>query len=428
MKAPESQRKAKQEYAEPAPDGPDLGDNGAQDDRYDWEPNKGDKEHFENAKKKAQEEAQRETAARPLLPMPSWIDYDEQEIDVAQFLLGNGFLEPANFWVLIGASYAGKSTLSAQMSILWAIGQSIFNIGIRRPLRTIFFQAEDSENKLRQIARICRRLNLTPEQRESVRKNTAIVTLQGVQDAAAIAEMERHAKAFGEPDIICVNPLTSFLSKGVYDEASLNDFLRGGFPAVLRKLKCGGELIHHPPKPSGKITSEQTIYEVQYTGAGMASITNACRGSLVLLPVDGDVFALCGGKGFCELGWTADKVYLRRSVDENGHWLWVPCESDQADEANENRAKRVGKQNGNGGKSKFVPYERILKIMNPAKKYSEEIMREMIKKEFDKGRDWTRNGLKEMTAQKKIVRSTEDNPKGGDFVFYHLPTKLEPSE
>jgi RecA-family ATPase len=131
---------------------------------------------------------------------------------VSKYLIGKGFLEPSNFVVLIGASYAGKSTLTAQLSVLWAIGKPTFGIEIPRPLRTIFFQAEDSENKLISIGHLCRRLNLSPNQRNQVKENTAVVTL--------------------------------------------------------------------------------------YMGAGMASITNACRGTLLLLPVDGDVFALCGGNGF----------------------------------------------------------------------------------------------------------------------------------
>jgi hypothetical protein len=417
---------------------PPPGDTG----HYDWEPSKEDEEYFEKARQKAREDdfarmqaekkAQGGTVpqggmdARPLLPMPSWIYYSNLEVDITKYLIGKGFLEPENFVVLIGASYAGKSTLTAQFSVHWAHGSSIFGIEIPRPLRIIFFQAEDSENKLISIAHLCRRLNLTPAQRELVDKNTAIVTLQGVQDAAAIAEMERHAEVF-KPDIIVVNPLTSFLSKGVYDEASLNEFLRGKFPAMLRKLNCGGFAIHHPPKPAGKNQTDQTIYELQYSGAGMASITNACRGTLLLLPVDGDVFALCGGKGFYELGWKTDKVFIKRSVDEHGYWLWVPCDADQANEANEKREQRVGKQNGGGGKAKFVPYERILKIMKPEKLYSEEIMRELVKKEFDKGRDWTRDGLKEMTAQKRLIKSSQKNPKGQGFVFYRLPTVLDPA-
>jgi hypothetical protein len=363
---------------------------------------------------------------RPLLAMRSWIYYSDLEVDVTKFLMGRGFLEPENFVVLVGASYAGKSTLAAQLSVYWAVGAMCFSIKIPRPLRTIFFQAEDSENKLIRIGHLCRRLNLTLEERAMVDTNTAVVTLQGVQDATAIAEIERHAAVF-KPDIICVNPLTSFLSKGVYDEQGLNDFLRAKFPPVLRRLQCGGLVIHHPPKPSGKNPNDQTIYEIQYMGAGMASITNACRGNLLLLPIDGDVFCLCGGKGFHELDWAEDRIYLQRSVDDNGDWLWLLCESDKAQEANEKREKRISKAEG-GGKSTFVPYERILKMMNPAKKYSKESMVELVKKEIDRGRIWTEAALKELTAQGKLVRSTDKNPKGGAFFFYHLPTVLEPTE
>jgi hypothetical protein len=364
---------------------------------------------------------------KPLLPMRSWIYYSDLEVDVTKFLMGSGFLEPENFVVLVGASYAGKSTLAAQLSVYWAMGEMCFSIKIPRPLRTIFFQAEDSENKLIRIGHLCRRLNLTAEQRAMVDANTAVVTLQGVQDSAAIAEIGRHAAVF-KPDVICVNPLTSFLSKGVYDEPSLNDFIRARFPSVLRRLNCGGLVIHHPPKPSGKNPNDQTIYEIQYAGAGMASITNACRGNILLLPVDDDVFCLCGGKGFHELGWTEDRIHLRRSVDDNGDWLWLLCESDKADAANEKREKRIGKQEGGAGQSKFVPYERILKLIKPTQKYSRESLCELVKKELNKGRDWTFAAIKEMTFARRLLRSEAKNPEGGAFALYHLPTVREPAD
>jgi hypothetical protein len=396
----------------------DVGSSRKRNPHYAREP---DPEDYFNGQDEPSEEE------RPLLPMRSWIYYSDLEVDVTKFLMGSGFLEPENFVVLVGASYAGKSTLAAQLSVLWAMGSTCFSIKIQRPLRTIFFQAEDSENKLIRIGHLCRRLNLTAEQRAMIDANTAVVTLQGVQDLKAISEMERHAAEF-KPDIICVNPLTSFLSKGVYDEPSLNDFIRGGFPSVLRRLNCGGLVIHHPPKPGGKNPNEQTIYEIQYMGAGMASITNACRGNLLLLPVDDDVFCLCGGKGFHELGWTEDRIYLRRSIDDNGDWLWLLCEQDKAEAANEKREKRISKKEGGDGRSKFVPYERILKLMDPTKKYSREAVHELVKKEIDHGRDWTNAALKELIAQKRLIRSTVKNPEGQPFVFYQLPTVMEPAE
>ena len=375
---------------------------------------------FSNRREETQEEP------RPLLPMRSWIYYSDLEVDITRFLVGRGFLEPGCFVVLIGASYAGKSTLSAQMSIVWAMGQPSFGIDIQRPLRTIFFQAEDSENKLIKIGHLCRRMNLTPEQRKLVDENTAVVTLQGIQDAASIAEMRRHAEVF-KPDIIIVNPLTSFLSKGVYDEAGLNDFLRGGFPSILREFNCGGFPIHHPPKPSGKNPNEQTIYELQYMGAGMAAITNACRGSLILLPVDEDVFALCGGKGFHELGWTKDRIYLRRSIDVNGDWLWLPCEDAKAQEATEKNDKRAGKKEGNGGRAKFVSYDQILKLFKPTDKFPPEKVQELVKREIDRGENWAKAAMKQMVHERRLVKTIHKHSRGQPLVFYHLPTVLEPA-
>lgn len=363
----------------------------------------------------------------PLKPMPSWIDYCEREVDIRKFLIGNGFLEPENFVGIIGASYAGKSTLSAQMSVRFAIGDPCFGVKVRKPLRSIFFQAEDSENKLIRISHLCRRMALTPGERQLVAKNTAVVTLQGVQDSDAIAEMERYAEVF-KPDVIWVNPLTSFLSKGVYDEVGLNDFIRGSFPSILRKLGCGGVLIQHPPKPSGRNSNEQTIYELQYFGAGMAAITNASRGSLILLPVEGDVFALCGGKGFHELGWVTDRIYLRRSLDGEGNMLWEPCDPAQAQEANEKRDKRFGgKKDGSNGRQKFVPHERILKLFNPTDKLLPEKVFELVKKHIDRGTNWSKNAMKQMVHERRLVKTSVKHSRGQSEVFYHLPTILEPA-
>jgi hypothetical protein len=46
---------------------------------------------------------------KPLRPMPSWMDLDEMEIDRNKYLIGEGFLEPGGYVVLVGASYAGKA-------------------------------------------------------------------------------------------------------------------------------------------------------------------------------------------------------------------------------------------------------------------------------------------------------------------------------
>ena len=41
-----------------------------------------------------------------------------------------------------------------------------------------------------------------------------MLTIRDLQDAQAIAEIERHAAVF-KPDIIVINPMTSYLGGGV---------------------------------------------------------------------------------------------------------------------------------------------------------------------------------------------------------------------
>jgi hypothetical protein len=195
---------------------------------------------------------------------------------------------------------------------------------------------------------------------------------------------------------------------------------------MLDRLKASAIVVHHPPKPtvSDKEPKDLTAFELQYGGAGMAALTNAPRGNVFLVHVDGDVFKLSVGKGFEDLGTKERVVSLQRSKDEEGVMLWERCESEKAEEANEKEAQRKAKKT----KETFIPYEHLLKLFKPTDKISCEKVLAASKKDLGKGRDWTKDGLKELVREKKLVRSKEHNPKGQPHIFYHLPTLLEPAE
>jgi hypothetical protein len=167
---------------------------------------------------------------RPLRPMPSWIDYGEMEVDRTQYHIGEGFLEIGGFIVLIGQSYVGKSTLTTQLSINLAIGKSWLFFRIERSLRILVVQAEDPKNKRIKMGQMFKRMGLTSEEIDLVRKNTAVLTIRDLQDQEAINEIERHAVVF-KPDIICLNPLTSYLTKAFTKTRPLTGFC---VPSLLR--------------------------------------------------------------------------------------------------------------------------------------------------------------------------------------------------
>lgn len=266
-----------------------------------------------------------------------------------------------------------------------------------------------------------RRMGLSPEEIELAHKNTCVVTIRDLQDEAAIREFERHALVF-QPDIFCINPMTSYLSGSVYRDELINRFLRVQLTPMLDRLKMSGLVVHHPPKPvtGPKEAKELTEFELQYGGAGMAALTNAPRGNMFLVHVSDDVFRLFVGKGFDDLGTKESSVMLRRSKDADGVMLWERCESERAQEANDKQAERKATT-----KPKLkVTYATLLKKFIATPKYSDAKVIEMS----PRGRDWTKDALKELVREKKLVRSEVPNPKGAPNVFYHLPTLLEPAE
>jgi RecA-family ATPase len=362
---------------------------------------------------------------KPLRPMLSWIELGNREIDRSQYHIGEGFLEVGGFVMLIGQSYVGKSTLLAQISINAAVGKSWLFFNVQRPLRVLTVQAEDPENKLTKMGWMYKRMGLDDGQVKLASENTAVLTIRDLQDAGAIAEIERHAIAF-KADVLCINPMTSYLGGSVYRDEIINRFLRTELVPMLDRLKMSAIVVHHPPKPiisDKEQPKDLTAFEAQYGGAGMAALTNAPRGNMFLVHIDGEVFKLFVGKGFEDLGTKESVAFLRRSKDENDIMLWERCESEQAEEATEKLQQRKSKK----VRDRFISHERLLKSFRPAEKYPPAKVIELAKNDLNKGRDWAKEAMQLLVSEKKLAKTEEHNPKGQPFVLYHLPTALEPA-
>jgi RecA-family ATPase len=372
---------------------------------------------------KLAQEQNGDAGEKPIRPMPSWISYGNQDIDPSQYHVGEGFLEVGGFVMVIGQSYVGKSTLLAQVSINLSIGRSWLFFQVQRPLRVLTIQAEDQQNKLRKMGKMYRRMELTEEQIALANENTAVLTIRDLQDQDAINEIERHAQIF-KADVLCINPMTSYVGS-VYKDEAINRFLRVGLTPTLDRLKMSAIVAHHPPKPatSDKEPKDLTAFELQYGGAGMAALTNAPRGNIFLVHVDGDVFKLSVGKGFEDLGTKETVVFLRRSKDEDGIMLWQRCEPEKAEEATEKLTQRRAKKQHD----RFVPYDRLLKSFKPTAKYLPSKVIELAKKDHSKGRDWAKDAMRQLVSDKKLAKTEERSPRGQPFVYYHLPTLLEPA-
>src|SRR6202035_5189610 len=97
------------------------------------------------------------------------------QIDEAQNLLGNRWLERGTFATLIGSSGIGKSVAAMQTAICTAAGLPAFGIKPPRPLRTLIVQSEDSRNdRIDQVQ--CARVLIPEEMHAEVDKRIAIYT------------------------------------------------------------------------------------------------------------------------------------------------------------------------------------------------------------------------------------------------------------
>ena len=365
----------------------------------------------------------------PLRPMPSWIDYSQKEVDPSSYHIGDGFLEVGCFVMLIGPSYVGKSTLLAQMTLNFAIGRNWLFFRLSRPLRVMIVQAEDPENKLIKMGHMVKQMGLSADDITRAHQNTAILTIRDLQDTGAIKEVERHAERFS-PDLLCINPLTSYLSQGVYKDETINKFLRVDLTPMLDRQKISAIVVHHPPKPmaQGNEAKKQTAFELQYGGAGMAALTNAPRGNIFLTHIDESIFKLSVGKGFDDLGCNQTSAYLLRSKP-NGVMHWSECSEDEAKEAVENETTRKATHGKNGSNGAFVSFDGFLKHLSPNKKYTRGELEEVAKKEVKRGKTWVEQAIQTLVFNKKLLRSTLKIPKSrGIIALFHLPTPVEPHE
>ena len=101
--------------------------------------------------------------AKPLSELVRHIDGDPMELLRHRFLCrGAGLL-------VVGPTGIGKSSLSMQAKILWAIGKPLFGIHPTKPLKSLLIQAENDDGDLAEMRDgVMAGLNLTAEERQNM--------------------------------------------------------------------------------------------------------------------------------------------------------------------------------------------------------------------------------------------------------------------
>lgn len=201
-------------------------------------------------------------------------------------VLGNRWLCRGGSCLLVAQTGAGKSALTTQAAMTWALGKDFF--GIRPavgPLRSLVIQ---SENDLGDVAESVQGTLAGlgfPQHSETARDigNKVAYYREAVRTGEDFGKLLRELVLAHKADLVFVDPLLGFAGIDIADQEQASHFLRHIIQPVLTETGVILFSIHHTTKPKPK--AEQTgatSGDLSYLGAGSAELANWHRAVMVL--------------------------------------------------------------------------------------------------------------------------------------------------
>jgi hypothetical protein len=247
------------------------------------------------------------------------LDFLEIKIDPMTNLVGNRWLTTDGSAFVIAPSGHGKSSLAMQLTICWAIGRSAFGIKPARPLRILFTQSEDDDAETKKFVQMIRKMELSPEELETLKKNTRFEFHRTLSSASGL-ELCRALDGWlteWPADIVIINPLSGFLLCDLKNDEKVNQFLRGHLSAVMEKHHSAPLVFHHTPKTNFTRLDNMQWYDWMYAMSGCAGLTNFGRAVLVVAPSKlPGTYRFIAAKRFNEIQWTEREYWFSHSTDK----------------------------------------------------------------------------------------------------------------
>ncbi len=261
----------------------------------------------------------------------SILDFANAPVDTSATLLGERYLCRGGGAFFVAPSGQGKSSLSCQLAVEWAIGGDPIGIKAAQPLRVLIIQGEDDQGDVTEMTKWILNAGFSTEKLSMIGRNTHIETVDDVVGDKFIAVLDNFCGKW-KPDIVIINPYTSFLGKDPKDDEAANHFLREGLTPLLRKHGAACIIMHHTPKTQFNPSADFTTTDFMYRGAGCSSMTNWARAYLVFEPVNEEkLFRFVAAKRGQRIGWeSAVRFYCHSRVPGEIKWLQASQEEVEA--------------------------------------------------------------------------------------------------
>lgn len=256
-------------------------------------------------------------------------DFDLKNRD--DVLVGNGYLMKASNLLINGASGRGKSSLLMMRMVLWVLGRDFYGQRPARPMKAVFFQAENNKRDLSrqfQGVRDYLRINIfdTPKEFQMLCDNLEFIYCPAICGPEFLQFAER--ELLKHPcDIAALDPLVSFAKEDLNTQKGAAEFIRQGLFKISAKTGVAWVVNHHTPKPrGGEQAFVKKLSDQQYAGAGSFDLPGAFRAveTLEELPEHGK-FRLYIAKGneagTCHPDGTPSPIlWLNHSTAGGMHW------------------------------------------------------------------------------------------------------------
>ena len=303
-------------------------------------------------------------------PFPEAISYDafkpETDEDPQELLRGSDegkgrILCKRHIALLSGETGVGKSTLITQLAIMFALGQPLFGLTPKRPLKIFMFQAENDERDMWEkldgtIENVVKPLGL--EGYEATLKKNLLFEREscGLKGEAFTKYVKKCCDVY-HPDLIIADPLFSYIGSDVSDQGKVSDWIRNLFE--LCKKECFAMfIIHHFNKPRGE-KKDSTVY----SASGSAELMNTARVVFNIERKIGRFYRFSVFKRDDRLGWKdasdnqTNEILIKRAVPPFEFW----SELDPEDLA---ELKDDGKRSAvNVGRPKRQDADAVLKVL-----------------------------------------------------------------
>ena len=259
-------------------------------------------------------------------------------------LIGNRWLCKGGSLLINAQSGIGKSSLTMQMAIGWALKSGTFSdlltFGILpiRPLKSLILQAENDIGDQAEILQsvICKYGKHYFDETHMAALNERLVFYRdNVHSGAEFLRVLEALVVRHRPDVAWIDPLMCYLGDDISDQKVVTEFCNA-LNRISSKTGVLLVLIHHLPKP--REGTARTDSDLAYSGFGSSALTNWAREVVTLQRVETEpgqppTCSFTATKRRLRAGmqcWDTEKpsakIHIRHSPEPERHgMIWQQC-------------------------------------------------------------------------------------------------------